>query len=141
MIIRSRAPMRISFGGGGTDFRPYYEKYGGAVLSSTINWHTYTTIEPKQDHNKIHVKTLDLGIDSEIGDRTIYDGKLDLVKAALNSMGVGDSGGYFFMHSDAPLKSGLGGSSAVVVSLIGAISHWIGLHMTKYEIADLACRI
>ena len=43
MIIRSRAPLRISFGGGGTDVPPYCWEYGGATLSSTINMYTFST--------------------------------------------------------------------------------------------------
>ena len=32
MLIRSKVPLRISFGGGGTDVAPYKDEKGGAVL-------------------------------------------------------------------------------------------------------------
>ena len=44
LIVRSRAPLRISFGGGGTEIDPYRPNYGGEVLSTTINLYAYTTI-------------------------------------------------------------------------------------------------
>jgi D-glycero-alpha-D-manno-heptose-7-phosphate kinase len=46
-----------------------------------------------------------------------------------------------FLHSDAPPGSGLGSSSTVVVTLIGAFKHWLHLPLTNYEIADLAYQI
>jgi D-glycero-alpha-D-manno-heptose-7-phosphate kinase len=39
LIVRS--PVRISFGGGGTDLPSYYESFGGAVLSTSINKYFY----------------------------------------------------------------------------------------------------
>ena len=47
LIVRS--PVRISFGGGGTDLPAYYTKYGGAVISVAINKYFYTTISWRYD--------------------------------------------------------------------------------------------
>src|SRR5438132_10926885 len=43
-MLIARAPMRISFGGGGTDLEAYYAKYGGLVISSAINKYFYAVI-------------------------------------------------------------------------------------------------
>ena len=43
MVIRGRAPLRVSFGGGGTDVAPFCEQQGGAIIGSTINKYAYCT--------------------------------------------------------------------------------------------------
>ena len=42
MVIRGRAPLRVSFGGGGTDVAPFCVEQGGAIIGSTIN--KYVTV-------------------------------------------------------------------------------------------------
>ena len=49
MTLISRSPVRISFGGGGTDLASYYEKYGGVVVSAAINKYFYTILEIRLD--------------------------------------------------------------------------------------------
>jgi D-glycero-alpha-D-manno-heptose-7-phosphate kinase len=49
MIIRSKAPLRISLAGGGTDLRDYSDLHGGAVLNATIGMHAYCNIVPRRD--------------------------------------------------------------------------------------------
>ena len=59
LIVRS--PVRISFGGGGTDLPAYYEQFGGAVLSTSINKYFYTILRKRSD-GKIQVISSDLRI-------------------------------------------------------------------------------
>jgi D-glycero-alpha-D-manno-heptose-7-phosphate kinase len=84
---------------------------------------------------------LDFGMSVTYSDETrlVYDGKLDLVKAAILKLGGSKSLGYdLFLQSDAPPGSGLGASSAMMVALVGALKEFKGLPLTDYEIADLA---
>lgn len=141
MIIRSKAPLRISFGGGGTDVVPYPEERGGAVLNSTIEKYTYSTLIARGD-STIKIKSLDYDtlVKYNVDDKIEYDGKLDLVKVTTRVMKI-NQGYELLLHSDVPPGSGLGSSSAMVVGLIGAFKHWLRLPLTNYEIAELAYRI
>ncbi|MEM0448489.1 MAG: kinase [Methanomassiliicoccales archaeon] len=139
LLVRSKAPLRISFAGGGTDVAPYSEERGGIVLSATIDMHAYCTIRPRQDR-EMHIRSLDMSKDENWalnGAMLRYDGNLDLIKAVLNHFEV-RQGFDLFVHCDAPPGSGLGGSSTVMVSLIGAFSEWLSVPLSQYEIAKLA---
>ncbi|HEX6779708.1 MAG TPA: hypothetical protein VF099_15990 [Ktedonobacterales bacterium] len=143
MLIRAKAPLRVSLAGGGTDVPPFPQLEGGCVLSTTINRYAYGTLQPRSDGN-ISVHSLDFGVsitfDSE--DKLAYDGKLDLVKAAIRKLLTAKHGGFdLLLHSDAPPGSGLGASSAMMVALVGLLKEYAHLPLTDYEIADLACVI
>ena len=58
MVIRGRAPLRVSFGGGGTDVEPFCVEQGGAIIGSTINKYAYCSIIPRDD-DQITVHSLD----------------------------------------------------------------------------------
>jgi len=140
MLIRAKVPLRISFAGGGTDVPPFAEQEGGCVLNATINRYVYGTLRPRQ-HRQICIQSLDFGMSVSYGieDKLIYDGKLDLVKAAILKFEGNDSSGFdLFLHSDAPPGSGLGTSSAMMVALVGLLKEFKKLPLTDYEIADLA---
>lgn len=142
MLIRARAPLRLSFGGGGTDVPPFPEREGGAVLSTTIGRYAYGTLRPRDD-GQICVDSLDYGetISFSVEDRLAYDGKLDLVKAAIRNLGVPAGGFDLHLHTDAPPGSGLGSSSAMMVAIIGLLKEWRSLPLTDYEVAELAYRL
>lgn len=95
MLIRAKAPLRISFAGGGTDVPPYPEKEGGCVLNATINKYAYGTLKPREDR-QIRIESLDFGIsvNYDVEEDLVYDGKLDLVKAAIKKLGGQDSTGF-----------------------------------------------
>jgi D-glycero-alpha-D-manno-heptose-7-phosphate kinase len=144
MIIRSKAPLRISFAGGGTDVPPFPQLRGGVVLSATINKYAYGTLIPDNHSGVLTVQSLDYDIVAKYktDEDYEYDGKLDLVKAAIRRiLKEDDRGIQLFLHSDAPPGSGLGSSSTLVVALIGLFKHWLRLIMTNYEIAELAYQI
>ena len=143
MFIRAKAPLRISLAGGGTDVPPFPQLEGGCVLSTTINRYAYGTLRPRSDGN-IHVRSLDFGVSVTYDqqDKLAYDGKLDLVKAAIRKLVATEHRGFeLLLHSDAPPGSGLGASSAMMVALVGLLKEFGHLPLTDYEIADLACVI
>lgn len=146
-VLRARAPLRISFAGGGTDVTPFSEREGGAVLSATISSFAFSTLRPRTD-GQVTVRSLDYGtsIGFNIDEPVEYDGKLDLPKAAIDRIrgieGARPSGGFdLFLHTQAPPGSGLGSSSAVMVSVIGLVAQHCGLDLTPYDVAELAYRL
>lgn len=143
MIIRSKAPLRISFAGGGTDVSPYMEEKGGVVLSTTIDKYAYGSLRIRDDSH-ITVKSLDYDIVAkyESDDDLSFNGELDLVKAVIKKMCNGHQKGLdFFIHSDAPPGSGLGSSSTMVVTLIGLVKHLLHKPLTNYDISELAFEV
>ena len=147
MIIRSRAPLRLSFGGGGTDVSPYMDERGGAVLSVTIDKYAYASmrINPAAQGLSVHSLDYDIVAKYAADDDLSFDGSLDLVKAVLRRMksegDAKDQGLEFFLHSDAPPGSGLGSSSTMAVAMLGLFRHWKNLTLTDYAAAELAWEI
>ena len=143
MIIRARAPLRISFAGGGTDIAPFRDTEGGCVLSTTVSRYAYGTLRPSGD-GTIRIRSVDYGLalNYNVDDPLLYDGKLDLVKAAIMRLDGQQSSGFeLFLHSDAPPGSGLGASSALVVAIVGLLKEFRNLPLTDHEVARIACHI
>jgi D-glycero-alpha-D-manno-heptose-7-phosphate kinase len=143
MKIRAKAPLRISFAGGGTDVPPYPERNGGCVLNATIDSFAWGSLRPRQDGRiRLASADFDLLLEYTTQSEMLLDGQLDLVKAVINRCGAKDSGGFeIFLHSDAPPGSGLGSSSALIVALVGLIKEFKNIRLTQYEIAESAYRI
>jgi D-glycero-alpha-D-manno-heptose-7-phosphate kinase len=143
MNIRARAPLRISFAGGGTDVPPFPAQEGGLVLNATIDRYAYGMLRPRRDR-RIRIESADFGVNLSygVGEQPMFDGKLDLVKAAIRKLGDASAPGFdLFLHSNAPPGSGLGGSSTVMVTLIGLLKEYHNLALTDYEIAQLSHQI
>lgn len=141
--VRAKAPLRLSFAGGGTDVPPFPESEGGVVLSATIDRYAYGSLSPRSD-NRVNVESVDFGLslDFPVTEDPILDGKLDLVKAAIRRLRREDLGGYsLVLRSNTPPGSGLGSSSTMMVALVGMLHEFYGLPLDQYEIADLAYAI
>jgi len=146
VIFRGRAPLRISFSGGGTDLSPYVNERGGLVLNATIDRHAYATLRVRDDR-MVSVRSLDFNtnLDFSIDQPPPFDGNLDLIKGCLRRLSPDrpqDSTGLeLYLETEAPPGSGLGASSALVVATIGALAEWRRLTLDKYEVARLAWEI
>jgi D-glycero-alpha-D-manno-heptose-7-phosphate kinase len=139
--IDAVAPLRISFVGGGTDFPHWYEEHGGAVLSATIDHSVRVRLEPRDDR-QVSVRSHDLGhlVEYHLDEGPDYDGVMDLPKAAIARLGT-STGVDVQIQSDAPPGSGLGGSSALVTAVVGALAMLADRDLTATQVADLAYRI
>ncbi len=140
-MIISKAPVRLSFGGGGTDLPAYYEKHGGAVLSVTIDKYFYSILE-NSDVGPIEIKSSDFQLHQRIEDmdKVELKGALKIPKAVLRHFGVRD-GVMISLKSDIPTGSGLGLSGAVSVSLGQLVGAHVQKEFSKKELAELASHI
>ena len=136
-IIRAKAPLRVSFAGGGTDVPEYYEKHGGAVLSTTINRFAYVSLYPRED-TTVSIRSMDLeySVKYDLNAEPQFDGVLDIVKAAIRRLNI-DRGFSLDIRSDAPAGSGLGGSSTLTAAIIGALATYTGKAFSSRELAEL----
>jgi len=140
-MLIARAPMRISFGGGGTDLEAYYAKYGGLVISSAINKYFYAVIttDESDDLQVISADYRSLFRHSPYND-LFWDGDLALPKAILHHFGI-RRGINLFVASEVPPGTGLGSSSAAAVTMVRAISTLVEQPLTKQQVAELASYI
>jgi D-glycero-alpha-D-manno-heptose-7-phosphate kinase len=141
-MLITRSPVRISFGGGGTDLPAYYEQFGGAVLSTTINKYFYTVLR-KRDDGKIQVISSDLrtletweNIAGMSFERSELEIPLAVVKDVGRSVSVD-----LFLASEIPPGTGLGSSASVCVNVLKALTAHLHLHRSKYELAERAFHI
>jgi D-glycero-alpha-D-manno-heptose-7-phosphate kinase len=139
--LRGRAPLRISFAGGGTDLPSFFDKFGGVVINATIDKYCYATLIKRADRRIIIDSDIssqeEIIVDSIEGLR--YDGHLDLVKAIIKVMNP-DFGFELYLHNDLPPGRGLGSSASFSVLLISLLCHLQGVSYDDYKIAEIAYR-
>ncbi|MBI2940134.1 MAG: GHMP kinase, partial [Chloroflexi bacterium] len=140
-MLIARAPVRLSFAGGGTDIPPYFRKYGGMVVSTTIDKYFYVFLG-LNGQGSIQISSSDYRTiyRHRRGESLLTDGALNLPRAVLHEFGI-DRGLSLFLASEVPPGTGLGSSSAVAVALIKSLSTLCERPRTKQEVAELACQI
>lgn len=140
-MLIARAPVRISFAGGGTDLPAYFKQHGGAVVSTTIDRYVYVilTVIPQPDLQLLSSDYRTF-FRHQGGEVLFWEGDLNLPKAILHEFGI-HRGMSMFIASEVPPGTGLGSSSTVTVACIKAVSAACGIDMTKQEIAEMATRV
>ena len=134
-FVVTKTPMRISFVGGGTDFKEYYKKNNsGAVLNAAINKYVYIIINKYYDSKKCLLKYSKTEII-----RKVDDIKHPLLKGCLKNMKVW--GLDINSVADIAGGTGLGSSSSFTVGLINALEYYKGRNISKMNLANKACDI
>jgi D-glycero-alpha-D-manno-heptose-7-phosphate kinase len=141
LIVRS--PVRISFAGGGTDLPTYYERYDGAVISAAINKYFYTVLQKRRD-GLIQVISSDLRIVEtweDIATTDLASSSLTIPLAVLQALGCHGVSVDVFMSSEIPPGTGLGSSASVCVNMLKALSTYLRIPMSRYDLAERAYHI
>jgi D-glycero-alpha-D-manno-heptose-7-phosphate kinase len=136
-MIITRTPFRVSFFGGGTDYPPWFRKYGGSVLATTIDKYCYIScrhLPPFFEHKHRIVYSV---IESV---RAIDEIQHPAVREVLRWAGI-DRGLEIHHDGDLPARSGLGSSSAFTVGLVKALAGLDGRIICKEKLAADAIHI
>jgi D-glycero-alpha-D-manno-heptose-7-phosphate kinase len=154
VIIRSRAPLRVSFAGGGTDLDAYAHRYGGAVLNATIDLAAHVTLSPRHDgrivlqaldqHRRYEGDADDPDLLSNLSpsDRSAFQLAWGVYRHIVDTYRGGEPLSFEVTTSvDAPAGSGLGSSSTLVVALLAAFERWLRLGLDSYALAEAAVQI
>jgi D-glycero-alpha-D-manno-heptose-7-phosphate kinase len=135
-MIIAKAPFRISYVGGGTDFDDFYNLDYGAVISAAIDKAIHVTLIPKFD-DKIYLRYSELECVDDVDDL-----KHDMVREALKLFSI-EKGIEITIISDVPSRgTGLGSSSSLATALLAAFAkykeHYI---FGEHQLAEAACRL
>jgi D-glycero-alpha-D-manno-heptose-7-phosphate kinase len=135
-VILAKAPLRVSFFGGGSDIPAHFLQWGGATISTAINAYVYVAVmHTPHDHIKVSYSKQELVTD-------VDDIQNEIVRNALKFFGI-KSNIEITSFADIPtIGNGLGGSSAFTCALIKALSAYLGYeYVNPYLIAKTACNI
>jgi len=134
-MILSRAPFRISLGGGGTDLPSYYSRYGGFILSAAINKYVYICVNRPAADNLLRIKYSRYEQVSRIEDI-----QHDLVRPTLGLLNLNGSLEIVSM-ADVPAGTGLGSSGSYLVALLTALYAFKRERIPVQALAEQACYI
>lgn len=143
MKIKSFAPTRIGLLGGGTDVEPFASKYGGKVLSFAINLRHKATLAPRKD-NHVFLHAMNDKRSFSLSKKLVYgkDSKFDLIYSIINFFKPKIRTGFTFVDEFEGVETaGLGSSGSAAVSMIAVFVKWLGVKVSKREIALLAWKM
>lgn len=134
-MIITQTPLRVSFVGGGTDFRDFYHKHDGEVISTAIDKYVYVIIKERYD-SLIYLNYSKKEIVNRVSEL-----EHDLIREAMRKTGV-THGVEITTLADIPAHgSGLGSSSCVTIGTLNALYAYQGVSKTAEDLAQEACEI
>ncbi len=135
-MIIVRSPLRITFGGGGTDLPSYYERHAGFLIAAAIDKYVYITLhraftpEYILKYSKLERASLPEQIEHPI------------IRESMLSLGMNGSGHLEIASmADIPAGTGLGSSGAFTTALLRALHAWKRSLIHPLELAEQACDI
>jgi len=139
IYIRSRAPVRVSFGGGGSDVTHFFTADSGAVINSAVSIYSHATLKVNEDKTiRIHSLDLDEALQAkDLQEALKKKGKFGLILSVLEVIKP-DFGFNLFLHSDFPVGSGLGGSATITAAILGCFNMLRKDKWDQHELAEIA---
>lgn len=135
-MVISRTPFRMSFFGGGTDYRDYFEKYGGSVLSATFDKYCFVTVRNYPPFfpykNQLTYSKIERFNDPEQVSHPLVRETMKYLNE--NGLQIG-------YDSDLPARSGIGSSSAFAVGLLNSVYALRGRKSNAFSLAREAILI
>jgi D-glycero-alpha-D-manno-heptose-7-phosphate kinase len=145
--VRARAPLRLGFAGGGTDLSPFCDDHGGHVMNATVSLYAYAHLGPS-DNGTLMFDSAEQGLRFECAaapEAPLDPGTLlhcGVYNRIVREFNRGEPLPVSIRTTvDVPAGSGMGGSSALVVALVEAFRHYLGLPLGEYDVARLAFEI
>lgn len=135
-MIISKAPFRISFFGGGTDYQPFFEEYGGAVLSTSIDKYCYAIIRQLPKFFDYHTQVKYAKIESVRKTEELIH---PLIKNCMLHTNMHNLS--ILYDADLPARSGIGSSSSFASALLNGLYALKGKYISKEQLAKEAIYI
>ena len=139
VYIRSRAPVRVSFGGGGSDLTHYFENSSGAVINTAVSIYSHGAMRVRGD-SKIIISSLDLGATltaNSLEDALAQKGPFGLIQSLMHVVQP-KYGFELCLNSDFPVGSGLGGSATLSAVVLGCFNMLRKDKWNQHELAEIA---
>ncbi len=133
-MIISRAPVRISMGGGGTDLPSYYEKHEGFLLAASINKYVHILL------NKRFENSIRLSYSKTEIVKNVNEIEHNIFKFCLKHTGIKKQVEIVSI-ADVPSNCGLGTSSTFTVALLSALFSYKREYHSLEKLAEAACHI
>lgn len=139
IYARARAPVRVSFGGGGSDLTQFFAEEGGAVINTTISLYSHATLRVRDDQQvMVHSRDLKKSLCApDLQSALSQSGPFGLLQALLKAVHP-EFGFELYIESDFPMNSGLGGSAVVSAAVLGCFNQFRRDQWDLHELAELA---
>ena len=136
-MIVTRTPLRVSFVGGGTDLPAFYEREGGAVLSTAIKRYVYVTVKR---HSELFFEPIRINYSNSEQVERVDEVKNNIARECLRFLEI-EPPIYISTVGDVPASTGLGGSSAFAVGLLNALHAYRGERVSAGQLAEEASHV
>lgn len=136
-LVVTRTPLRVSFGGGGTDLPDFYNYEDGAVLSAAVDRYVYVTVKR---HSELFNEPIRLSYSQTEQVNTIGEIENNIARECLRFLNI-DPPIFISTVADVPTSTGMGGSSSFAVGLLHALHAFRGERVTAGQLAEEACYI